>query len=255
MNRILKYILLDILRNKIIIAYTLLLLVVSWSIFSLENNSAKGLLSLLNLVLLTVPLVTIMFTTVYVYNSSEFIELLLSQPLKRNKIWRSLFGGLSLAFATAYLIGIGIPALICAPGSISLMLIVCGVLISLVFVALAMLSAILSRDKAKGIGIAIVIWIFFAIIFDGIVLFLLFQFSDYPIEKAMIGITTLNPITLARILILLHMDVSAIMGYTGAIFKDFFGTYVGISVSVLLLLLWVYIPYRISLRLFMKRDN
>ncbi len=150
MNRILKYILLDILRNKIIIAYTLLLVLVSWSIFSLESNSAKGLLSLLNLVLLTVPLVTIMFTTVYVYNSSEFIDLLLSQPIKRNKIWRSLFGGLSFAFATAYVIGIGIPALIWAPGSISLMLVAAGILISMVFVALAMLSAILSRDKRQG---------------------------------------------------------------------------------------------------------
>jgi Cu-processing system permease protein len=65
-------------------------------------------------------------------------------------------------------------------------------------------------------------WLYFALIFDGLVLFLLFQFQDYPIENAMVGITAFSPIDLARIQILLHLDVSAMMGYTGAIFKDFF---------------------------------
>ncbi len=41
----------------------------------------------------------------------------------------------------------------------------------------------------------------------------------------MVGLSALNPIDLSRILILLQLDVSAMMGYTGAVFKDFFGTY------------------------------
>ncbi len=82
----------------------------------------------------------------------------------------------------------------------------------------------MARDKAKGIGVVILLWLYFSIIFDGLVLFVLFQFADYPLEKMMVGVVTLNPIDLSRILILLKMDVSALMGYTGAIFKDFFGT-------------------------------
>ena len=35
----------------------------------------------MNVILFTVPLVSILFSTIYIYNSSEFIELLLSQPL------------------------------------------------------------------------------------------------------------------------------------------------------------------------------
>jgi Cu-processing system permease protein len=116
------------------------------------------------------------------------------------------------------------------------------------------LSSILTRDKAKGIGIAIMTWLFFALLFDGLVLFLLFQFQDYPIENAMVGITAFSPIDLARIQILLHLDVSAMMGYTGAIFKDFFGTSTGLIVSFLLLSLWVIIPFFISLRKFNKKD-
>jgi Cu-processing system permease protein len=97
-------------------------------------------------------------------------------------------------------------------------------------------------------------WLYFALLFDGMVLFLLFQFSDYPIENAMVGVTALSPIDLARIQILLHLDVSAMMGYTGAIFKDFFGTSLGLIVSFLLLCLWAIVPFFISLKKFKTKD-
>ena len=255
MNRIIKIIFLDILKNKIIVAYTLILAILSWSSFGLEDNSAKGLLTILNIILFTVPLVSILFATIYLYNSAEFIELLLSQPIKRKKIWLSLFLGLSLSMVLAFFIGAGIPLLINAPDSVGIMMLIIGSLITLVFVALAFLSSILTRDKAKGIGIAIMGWLYFALLFDGLILYLLFQLSDYPIEKAMIVVTAFSPIDLARIQILLHLDVSAMMGYTGAIFKDFFGTSVGLLISFLLLCLWVIVPFFISLFKFKNKPN
>lgn len=254
MNRIIKIILLDILKSKIVLAYTFILAILSWSSFALEDNSAKGLLTILNVILFTVPLVSILFATIYLYNSSEFIELLLSQPIKRKKIWISLFLGLSFSMIAAFFVGAGIPLLINSPDSVGIMMLLNGTLITIIFTALAFLSSILTRDKAKGIGIAIMTWLFFALIFDGLVLFLLFQLQDYPIENAMVGITALSPIDLARIQILLHLDVSAMMGYTGAIFKDFFGTSTGLIVSFLLLSLWAIIPFIISLKKFNKKD-
>lgn len=254
MNRIVKIIFLDILKNKFVLAYTLILAMLSWSTFGLEDNSAKGLLTILNVILFTVPLVSILFSTIYLYNSSEFIELLLSQPIKRKKIWLSLFLGLSLSMVAAFFVGAGIPLLINATGSVGLMMIIVGCLISIVFVALAFLSSVFTRDKAKGIGISIMAWLYFALLFDGIILFLLFQFSDYPIEKAMVAITALSPIDLARIQIVLQLDVSAMMGYTGAIFKDFFGTSIGLIISFLLMCLWAVIPFYISLRKFKNKD-
>ena len=254
MNRIIKIVLLDILKNKIVLSYTFVLALLSWGSFGLEDNSAKGLLTILNVILFTVPLVSILFATIYLYNSSEFIELLLSQPIKRRKIWISLFLGLSISMILAFFVGAGIPLLINSPDSIGIIMLINGCLITVIFTALAFLSSILTRDKAKGIGIAIMTWLFFALLFDGLVLFLLFQFQDYPIENAMVGITAFSPIDLARIQILLHLDVSAMMGYTGAIFKDFFGTAIGLIVSFLLLSLWVIIPFFISLRKFNKKD-
>jgi Cu-processing system permease protein len=115
MNRIIKIILSDILKNKIVLVYTLILAVLSWSSFGMEDNTAKGMLTILNVILFTVPLVSILFATIYIYNSAEFIELLVSQPIKRSKIWISLFISLSLSLIISFLIGSGIPLLINAP--------------------------------------------------------------------------------------------------------------------------------------------
>ncbi|MBL0333084.1 MAG: ABC transporter permease subunit [Chlorobiota bacterium] len=254
MNKIIKFVIIDLLKNKIVLVYTIILAAFSWSAFSLEDNSSKGILTLLNIILLIVPLVSILFSTIYIYNSSEFIELLLSQPIQRKKIWLSLFLGLSISLLFAFLVGTGIPILLFADQVVGFMMIVVGCIITLIFISIAFLGSILSRDKAKGIGISILLWLYFALLFDGLVLFLLFQFSDYPIEKLMIGVITTSPIDLARILILLNLDVSAMMGYTGAIFKDFFGTTIGLIVSFSLLILWIIIPFLISLKIFKKKD-
>jgi Cu-processing system permease protein len=254
MRRIIRFIIVDILKNKIVLAYTILLAAFSWSAFSLEDNSIKGTLTLLNIILLIVPLVAVLFSTIYIYNSAEFIELLTSQPIQRKKIWLSLFAGLALSFTIAFLLGAGIPLLVFAEPVIAIMMTIVGSLMSMVFVAIAFLSSILSRDKAKGIGVSILLWLFFALLFDGLVLFLLFQLAEYPIEKMMVGITAVSPIDLARILILLHLDVSAMMGYTGAIFKNFFGTTLGLIIAFICLLMWIVIPFFISLKIFKQKD-
>lgn len=254
MNRIINIVLHDILKNKIVLFYTLVLGILAWTSFLLEDNSTKGLLTILNVILFTVPLVCVLFSTIYIYNSAEFIELLLCQPIKRKKIWVSLFCGLSFSMILAFLIGAGVPLLLYSPDSIGVTMTIIGCLITVIFVALAFLSSILTRDKSKGIGIAILSWLFFALLFDGLVLFFLFQFQDYPIENAMVFLTAFSPIDLARIQMLLQLDISAMMGYTGAIFKDFFGTNLGLVISFVLLCLWTLVPFYISLRKFNKKD-
>ena len=254
MKKIIKYVIIDIMRNRIMLAYTLFLLIISLSIFNLEDNSAKGLLSLLNIILIIVPLVSMMFTAIYVYNSSEFLELLVSQPLKRRSIWLSLFSGLAFSQSVAFLAGAGIPILIYEATPTGFMMLGVGLLLTMIFVSIAMLAAVMTRDKAKGIGVTILLWLYFALIFDGLVLFILFQFADYPLEKAMVAISMLNPIDLGRILILLKLDVSALMGYTGAVFKNFFGTESGLVLAFIVLIVWIILPAWLSVRKFGRKD-
>ncbi len=254
MLRIVKYVLYDILQNRIVIGYTLFLLAVSFGLFNLSGDPTKGITSLLNIVLIVVPLVSIVFSTIHFYNASEFIELLAAQPIKRSLLIWSEFLGLATALKLAVLIGLGIPVLLFAPNLTGLSLVIVAIGLSVVFVSIALLASVLTRDKAKGIGAALLLWFYFALLYDALVLFLMFLLADYPLEKAMLAFVALNPIDLGRVVVLLQMDISALMGYTGALFRELLGTGWGIGFAVLAMLLWIFIPIGLAVRVFRKKD-
>lgn len=244
----------DIVKNKIVLFYAAVLAIFAWSVLHLEDTSMKSVLSLLNIILLTVPLMAIIFSTIYLYNSAEFIELLVSQPVKRSVIWSSLWLGLVISLNLAFLLSVGIPVLLYIPDTSGLVLIVSGMMITTIFVSIAMLCAILMKDKARGIGMAILFWLFLSLIYDGLVLFFMFQLSEYPIENGMVILSAANPVDLARIMVILQVDVAALMGYTGAIFKKLFGTNFGMILSFFIMVVWVAVPFIWSLRKFTKKD-
>jgi Cu-processing system permease protein len=254
MFKLSKYVLYDIVRNKVILAYTVFLFIVSFSLFNMEDNTSKALLSLLNIILIVVPLISMIFTTIHYYNSYEFIELMLSQPMSRTKILLSEYGGIGVSLVSSFMIGVGIPVLLFSPDSVGFSLLFTGISLTLVFTSLAFLTSVKSRDKARGIGFALLLWFYFAMIYDGLILMVLFTFSDYPLEKATLVLSALNPIDLGRISIMLKMDVSALMGYTGALYKDFFGSATGILFTSGIMLFWIFAPLWWALRVFKKKD-
>lgn len=249
-----KYVLLDLLKNRSILIYSFVLAVLSFSLLSLDGNSTKGLLSLLNITLLFVPIITTLFATIYFFNSLEFIELLLSQPVKRASILLSEYAGMALSLAAAFIAGVGVPLLIMVPGSASFMLILTGVLLTFIFTSIALLLFVLSKDKTRGIGAAIIVSLFFTLLFDGLMMTFIYAFSDYPIDEALIGIMSFNPVDLARVLMLLQLDVAVLMGYSGALFKKFLGSASGSFYSVACMLCWAVIPLLLSIRIFRKKD-
>jgi Cu-processing system permease protein len=180
--------------------------------FSMEENSSKAMLSLMTIVLIVVPLISLVFSTIHYYNSYEFIELMLSQPMSRRRILLSEYAGVSVSLLSSFLIGVGVPVLLYSPDSIGFSLLFTGTSLTLVFTSLAFLTSVKARDKAKGIGFALLLWFYFALIYDGLILLVLFTFSDYPLEKITLVLSALNPIDLGRISIMLKMDVSALMG-------------------------------------------
>lgn len=254
MMKLSRYVLYDILRSKIIIVYALFLFIISISMFQMEEDSSKALLSLMNITLIVLPLVSLIFTTIHYYNSYEFIELMLSQPLSRKRILLSEYTGVSISLLSAFLVGVGIPVLIYAPTDTGMALLFTGAALTMVFTSIAFLASVTARDKAKGIGFALLLWFYFTLIYDGIVLLILFSFSDYPLEKLTLVLSALNPVDLGRIFIMLKMDVSALMGYTGALYKDFFGSGTGLLFTLGIMTLWVIIPLWLALRKFKKKD-
>lgn len=254
MKTIMKYVVADLIRNKVIVVYAIILAVLSFSVLSIDENPAKGLLSLLNVTLLFVPLISILFATIYYFNSIEFIELLLAQPVRRNKVLLAEYAGLTISLSLAYLLGVGLPVMIISPNLAAIILLMSGFLLTLIFTAIALLIFVLFKDKTKGIGAAIAAAMFFTLLFDGLLLIFIYSFNEYPIDKAVLGITAFNPVDLARILMLLQLDVAVLMGYSGALFKKFLGTGTGSVYVVICMLFWVLLPLMLSVRVFRKKD-
>jgi Cu-processing system permease protein len=219
----------------------------------------KAIITLLNIIIVLTPLIGTIFGVMYYYNSKEFTELLLAQPIKRSKIFLGQYIGISVSLTLSLVLGLGIPFLMyglfksTAIFDFALLLVV-GSLLNFIFVALAFNIALSNDNKIKGFGYAILLWLFLAVIYDGLFLISLVVFNEYPLDKFSLVATMFNPIDLSRILILLKLDISALLGYTGAVFKQFFGTNFGLLISLIVMLLWVFFPvWRINNKL-RKKD-
>jgi Cu-processing system permease protein len=130
----------------------------------------------------------------------------------------------------------------------------CGVVLTLIFTAFAAVIVARVDDKVKGIGIAIGLWLAGTVLYDGLVMLGLMVFADYPLERPALAAMIANPIDLARVLILMRLDVSALMGYTGAVFEKFFGSAGGTALASLALVLWTGVPLLLGARRFQRKD-
>jgi Cu-processing system permease protein len=256
--KILKYTFYDTLRSLWAMIYCLFFFSVTAGLLYFSGDFSQSVASLLNVIIFIVPLVSIVFGTMFFYNSREFAVLLMAHPVKRIHIFLGQYLGLSISMTLSYVLGLLLPFLIFQSSSegfvLLIMLSVCGALLTFIFSAFALFISTNFDDKVKGFGLAIVIWLFLAVIYDGLFLTFLVIFEDYPLEKAAIGFSIFNPIDLSRIIILLQLETAALLGYTGAVFNKFFGTSLGILTSLGMLILWAIVPLLwFSMRL-VKKD-
>lgn len=247
MLKVLKYSFYDLMRSRWSYVYFAFYLALGFLLLFLNNDLSKGIITLMNIIIVLVPLIATIFGVMYYYDSREFIELLLAQPIKRSTIFLGQYFGLSLSLTLSLVLGLGIPFLVYGLFDSTqlfnfILLLLAGSFLTLIFTALAYLIALYNENKIKGFGYAILLWLFMAVIYDGVFLLSLILLKDYPLEGITLFATLFNPIDLSRILILLQLDIAALLGYTGAIFKDFFGTAKGFIFAFSVLILWVILP-------------
>ena len=247
MLKILKYSFYEMIRSRWVFIYTGFYLLATMALIMLSNDLSKVLISMTNIVIVLTPLIGILFGTIYYYNSKEFIQLLMAQALSRWSIFIGMYLGMALALCLSIIAGIGIPLIVrgvlgTSDLDIFLLLILMACALSIIFSLIAFLIAIKYDNKVKGLSVSIFVWLFFAIIYDGVFLLMLLVLKDYPLDKFTISMVVLNPIDLARILILMKLDMSAMMGYTGAVLSKFLGRGVGMFVVSFSLFIWIITP-------------
>ncbi len=257
--KILKYQLKDLLNSKWILFYSIFFMLVTEALLDLGGNAVNTALSMMNIVLIIVPLFSIIVGVMYLYNAREFVELMLSQPIKRSQLFWGMYGGLCFSMIFGFLAGMLLPFLwhgvVDRQGwSYWSVLLLIGTILTLIFVAISFWVALKFEDKLKGLAGVIVLWLLFAVVYDGLILFLVYYFSDYSMEKPVIILSMLNPVDLARIIMLFKFNVSTLMGYTGATLQVFFGKIIGIFVCGVAMLFWWGVPLAIGLQKFLEKD-
>ncbi|TDQ32385.1 ABC transporter permease [Zeaxanthinibacter enoshimensis] len=247
MYKILKYCFYDLIRSRWSYVYFLFYLLLGFMLLFLNNDLSKAVITLLNIIIVLVPLIGTIFGIMYFYNSKEFTELLLAQPIRRRSIFLGLYLGVAGSLSVSLVLGLGIPFVLYGLMKSGViwdfgLLLLIGTALSFIFTALSFNIAVTQDNKIKGFGYSVLLWLFMAVIYDGLFLLSLIFFEEYPLDRYSLGATLLNPIDLSRILILLKLDIAALLGYTGAVFKGFFGTNAGFLIAMAVLSLWVVLP-------------
>lgn len=259
MIKVLQYSFYDLIRSRWSYVYFLFYLVLGFALLFLNSSVSKSVITLMNIIIVLTPMIGTIFGVMYFYSSREFTELLLAQPIKRTTIFIGQFLGVSLSLTLSLVFGLGIPFAFYGLFQSSEManfglLLLAGSFLTFIFVGLAYNIALSNDNKIKGFGYAILLWLFMAVIYDGLFLISLVVFDEYPLDKFTLLTTMFNPIDLSRILILLKLDISALLGYTGAIFQKFFGTNTGMIGSISILMVWTIIPIYFIMRKASKKD-
>ncbi len=249
----------DLTRSRWLVIYTVGFWAVTEALFLFGGTGEQVVLSLLNVMLLLVPLVALVFGTAHVHASREFTELLLAQPLSRRAIFLGLYLGMALPLTAAFVVGIGVPLLLhgttgAAPRLALVFLAGTGALLTLTFAAIAMFIALGGNDRLRAMARALAIWFAFTVAYDGAVLAAVSLFGDWPLERPMLALMLGNPVDLARLLVLTSLDASALLGYTGALFRRIFGTALGPAIAIVALSLWTLAPVLLARRRFLRRD-
>lgn len=247
MFKILKYSFYDLIRSRWSYVYLAFYFLLGVVMLFINPSLSKAILTLMNVIIMLVPLIGTIFGVMYYYNSKEFTELLLALPIKRSSIFIGQYLGVAISLSLSLTLGLGIPFIIYGLFQSSdiwefSQLLLLGTFLSFIFSGISYVVALVNENRIKGFSYAILIWLFMAIIYDGLFLISLVMFDEYPLDKFSLIASVFNPIDLSRIMMLLKLDISALLGYTGAVFKKFFGSNLGSMISMGILVLWTVVP-------------
>lgn len=252
---------LDAVRNRWFFFFAILFIVldstVSYSgiVSGRDNTFLKPAVSLLNLVLILVPLMALIMGANSFTGAKESWELLLIQPISRKEAMLGKYIGLGTVITATILLGFGSAGVILILNigyseiSHFLFLILLSVLLSLIFLSIASLASVILGEKAKSIGISFILWFWFVIIYDFIFIGL-----TLVLGEVIVVLLFLNPADLVRTALLTSIGNAALVGPAGAVLNKTLGTSTGIILSLAALLIWLLIPLILALLIFERKD-
>lgn len=263
----------DSFRNRWVLAITLLFTVLALGLayFGAAASGRVGfesfdstIASLTTLAAFVIPLIGLLiaYDTVVGERDSGTLLLLLSYPLTRTELLTGKFIGHSGVLGIATVVGFGIAVAliqVMSPEARSLVawediagFMASAALLGASFAGMACLVSVLTRDKSRASGLALLIWFILVILFDLLLLAALVASGGDAIERAVYPyLLLLNPIDVFRL-----VNLVALGGGSGnAIFMGMTGGHVySIPALYAVLLVWSVAPFAAALVAFRKQE-
>ena len=226
------------------------------------QDFSRTAVSLVQIVLLLVPLASLVFGGLALTPDRGAAELLYSQPVPRGAILIGRMLGVWLALTAAELIGFGMAGLVVQSqaGLEGLSrygaLVVTAVAITGVFLAIATLLASLNAGRrTRVLAEALVVWFVAVVLFDIAVLGVASMLRSDSASRLLISATLINPVAAARTGALLAIEGTAAFGAASlALLRFTGGVEMASALVVLSLATWFVAPLWLATRALARAD-
>ena len=227
------------------------------------QDFARTAASLVQLVLLLVPLTALLLGVLALGSDRGTAELLFSQPVSRGVILCGRVLGLFQALVAAQMIGFGAAGLVIHAQSGEdgflgfLTVIAASVVLTAVCLALAALIAAgnVARRRSRALAIALVVWFVMVVVFDLAALGAASMLRSGSASRLLITAALVNPVDAVRTGALLGIEGTAAFGPASLALFRFTGgaARAGILLAVSLLL-WLVVPLALAVRRLSNAD-
>ncbi len=215
------------------------------------QDFARTAASLVQLLLLLVPLTALVTGVLALAPERGAAEILFSQPLARKTILFGKLLGLWIALGAAQAIGFGAAGLIVfsqsgdegALGFLSLL--VAGLVLTAVFLCIAALlsSTAAGRGRSRALALAVVVWFVSVLLVDVLALGLASFLPSGPASRVLILAALANPVGAVRTGALLVLEGTGAFGAASLALLRFTGGPSGLAAAILVSLgLWIALP-------------
>jgi Cu-processing system permease protein len=238
------------------VVFAALALAVAGSGYVLSGGSgvqdfARTAVSLVQLVVLLVPLTALVIGVLALASERGAAELLFSQPVPRHTILLGRILGLFQALAAAQALGFGAAGLVVFSQSGEeglsgyLALVASSLLLTAVFLGLAAVLAAgaVGRRRARAVALALVVWFVAVVLFDVAALGLASLLPSGPASRVLIVSALVNPVGAVRTGALLVIEGTAAFGAASLALLRFTHGPLGAAVLIVLsVVVWVVAP-------------
>jgi Cu-processing system permease protein len=220
------------------------------------QDFARTAASLLQLVLLVVPLATLVMGVLALTPERGGAELLFAQPVRREAVLAGMLLGLFEALTAAQAVGFGAAGVIIFlqtgnEGVVGFLLVgASAVLLTAIFLALAAVISVgqIGRKRVRALSWALVAWCVFALGFDIAVLGLATVLRSGQASRLLVVSALINPIDAVRTGTLLGLEGTAAFGPASlALLRFTGGPHSAAAIIGLSLTLWIAVPAALSM--------